>query len=227
MKLEFADIFDKELKQEVKTIEKAIDGAFNKKEKKYEINSKKSEKYFFTSICLLIFSFICMLITDFFLLNVLLFMVSILVTGCILHTDTKTDNKISKERKEAKLITNLEIFNYYKNKRKHLNGKKLQKATNALTPKQKEILKYIQKYNLYKAEFKKIQNMLIEEKLDNVSESEYKVCAEQVEAYIYNLNNPQKEAKLNKKVQLNFPPPKRKKKEIKKVVLRSNLLEKI
>lgn len=200
MKLEFSDIFNDDLKNEIKSIEKAIDTSYNKTEKNYEMYSRNEMGFFITTILSIPLFIIFLITTE---INILINVIPLVIGMLSLINLILPDMKINKEKKKVPLIKN-NVFQYYVKKRKHLDGKKLNKNIQSLSFNQKEILKYIQKNNLYKASLKDIRKMLIKEKLENTSQSEYEASKEILEGYLEGVSNLKHQGRYKELIKNNF-----------------------
>ena len=196
MRLEFKDIFSKDLKNDVKTIEKTLDKSFRKSENKTEKFSKSMISYFMLSCTTFIFSFFLGVMTKSNFFGFTLLVSFVILIGSI-FCSIICEEKVEKEKKKVKQITNDKIFKYYQRKKKNINSKKINNNLKSLTLKQQEILMLIQKNELYKESFEKIQKSLITEKLQNTSQSEFDLHREEIENYIDSIEKLKVKNKFN------------------------------
>lgn len=198
MKLEFEDILNKELKNEIKHIEKTVDKAFSKKEKSFEKYSKKMLNFFKFPLILSAVLLILAIVTSLEIFSIMLMILFVTIIFGLFYGST-TKDIIDMEKKQVKLIKSNKIFEKYENKKRNINGKRINKVLDTLSPKQKEILRIIDENNKFKKPFEKIKDLLIKEKIKNTSNLEFGLKKEFV---MENINKIKKEKNKGKYLKL-------------------------
>jgi hypothetical protein len=223
MKLEFEDIINPTLNSEIDEIESKIDKAFKKEENKKEKYAKNPFKILainlVITLCLLCISPFTNIMSAEIIISLQAFVFTILVIIGI-----KFEENIYAEQKKVNVLKN-NVFTFFRNKKRNINAKRINKQIDKLTPRQKEMLKLIEKNDIYKKSFDKTRNVLLTEKLLDSSQSEFDLKKEKIFEYINNIENEKEKIKLNNLIEENFEIEKPKK--VVKIVRKIRVMNKI
>jgi hypothetical protein len=202
MKLEFKDIINPNLKNDVQKIEYHLDKAFKKKETKIEYYIRNNGTYLIVFFLAIMLSFIFGIVFNSNIMGVFGLVFSVISFAHLFLTVILEDILSGKKMKSNIIKSN--IFKFYTNKKKNINEKRINKHIKELTPKQKEILEYIEKNNIYKKSFSKIQEILLTEKFKNGSQSEFDLQKSELFTYLDNIEDQKQKVKFENLINENF-----------------------
>jgi hypothetical protein len=202
MKLEFKDIINPNLKNDVQKIESHLDKAFKKKETKIEYYIRNGGTYFIVFFLATMLSFMFGTVFNSNIMGVFGIVFFVIFSAQMFSTVILEDI-LSGKKKKSNIIKN-NIFKFYTDKKKNINEKRINKHIKELTPKQKEILKYIEKNNIYKKSFSKIQKILLLEKLSDTSQVEFETQKSELFTYLDNIEDQKQKFKFENLINENF-----------------------
>lgn len=209
MILEFKEITNPQFKEEIKSLKNRIKNIFNKKESFME---KFSRKYtainFWFSFSLMIISVIFALAQGFN--NNFFNYISLFSTSYFLFSNTcffALSDIIQIKRKKVKYSLS-NIVEYYAKEGKNINSERINKKMKnlKLNIKQKEIVKLINNYKMFKKSPLKIQIEVLKNKIELSSLEEIKLNEKEINVFIDNLDNVNLKKKIknliNKKLEI-------------------------